>query len=180
MRTIRNYAAAIVLCMLALSANAQEREVSTKNSWLKIGLNAGVPVGDINDFYKFVAGLELKGQFMTTPHFGIGLTTGYNQYFHGSEKNGITAENFGAIPVGAFVRYYPASSGFFAGVDGGYSFLTGTDVSEGGAYLKPQLGYHNFNWNYFAYYNTILRNDTRGGNINSVGLGATYNIRFKK
>lgn len=177
---MKNIAIVVALSLLTVSASAQEREVSTKNSWLKIGVNAGVPVGDINDFYKFVAGLELKGQFMTTPHFGIGLTTGYNQYFHGSEKNGITAKNFGAVPVGGFVRYYPASSGFFAGVDGGYSFLTNANGADGGAYFRPQLGFHNYSWNYFAYYNTIIRNDTKGGNINSVGVGATYNIRFKK
>ena len=84
------------------------------------------------------------------------------------------------MPFGAFVRYYPASSGFFAGLDGGYSFVTNANGANGGAYFKPQLGYHNYSWNYFAYYNTILRNDTKGGNINNVGIGATYNIRFKK
>lgn len=181
MRKMKNLAVVIALCIIASSASAQEQEVTTKNSWLKIGVNAGVPVGNhLNDYYSAVAGLELKGQFMTTPHLGIGLTTGYNQFFHNGGKNGVKAENFGTVPVGAFVRYYPESSGFFAGVDGGYSFLTNANDADGGFYVKPQLGYHNYSWNYFAYYNTILRNDTKGGNISNVGVGATYNIRFKK
>ncbi|PZF74865.1 hypothetical protein [Taibaiella soli] len=166
---------AAFLLMAAEQVRAQSSDITTRNSWLKIGANVGVPVGNISDYSSFTAGLELKGQFLETPHLGIGLTTGYNHYF---AKNGF--QDFGTIPLGAFIRYYPRSKGFFAGLDLGYSFVTGYDGATGGFYLKPQLGYHNYNWNFFGYFNDVFRSTDDGGDIGSVGVGATYNIRFRK
>lgn len=163
-----------VVALFCLTIFAQEptTEVTHKNSWLKAGVNLGVPVGDVADFSSFVAALELKGQLMSTNHLGIGLTTGYNHFFG---KDGF--DGFGTIPAGAFVRVYPKAKGFFAGTDIGYSFIT-TKGADGGFYVKPQLGYHNYDWNIFGFYNGILRSDNSGGNIQHVGVGATYNIRF--
>lgn len=166
-------ATAILFSTVAVFAQEPE-EITSKNSWLKAGLSAGVPVGDASDYSSFVAGLDLKGQLMSTPHLGIGLTTGYNHFF---AKDAF--EDFGTIPVGGFVRVYPKAKGFFAGTDIGYSFLTGANDADGGFYVKPQIGYHNYSWNFFGYFNGIFRSDNSGGNINHAGIGATYNIRFK-
>lgn len=156
-------------------AGTQPTEITTKNSWLKAGLNAGVPFGDLGDVSSFTLGLELKGQLMETNHVGLGLTTGYNHFF---AKNG--HEDFGTIPLGAFIRYYPQSQGFFLGTDLGYSFLTNANGANGGFYLRPQLGYHNYDWNFFVLYNGILRSDENGGSLHYAGVGATYNIRFSR
>lgn len=170
----------IVLFMfaVAISANVfsqtQSSDVTSKNSWLKLGLNAGVPFGDLGDVSTFTLGAELKGQLMETNHWGVGLTTGYNHFF---PKSGFSS--FGTIPLGAFVRYYPKSTGFFAGLDLGYSFITGVPDATGGLYARPQIGYHNYNWNFFGFYNGIFRNDDNGGNLQYAGIGATYNIHFK-
>lgn len=164
--------------LMAASARAQNTvnaaDITPKNSWLKLGANLGVPVGNLADYSSVVAGIELKGQFMETDHLGIGLTTGYNHFF-GKEN----FDGFGTIQLGAFVRLYPKAEGFFAGLDGGYSFVTGDGDPKGGAYLRPQLGYHNYHWNFFGYYDNIFRTDLNGGNIGSVGIGVTYNVRFK-
>lgn len=145
--------------------------VTSDNSWLKIGLNAGLPVGDVDDFASFSSGLDLKGQFLVTPNFGIGIATGYTHLFGKDE-----AEDFGIIPAAAFARYYFQQSGLFLGADFGYGFLTNVDGNDGGLYLNPQIGYHNDDWNFFAYYqNTFADNDF---NIQVVGIGATYNVRF--
>jgi len=165
--------AAIVLASVCAFAQDPETEITSKNSWLKAGISAGIPVGDADDYSSFVLGLDLKGQLMSTPHLGIGLTTGYNHFF---AKDGI--EDFGTVPVGAFIRVYPKSKGFFAGTDAGYSFVTGIDGADGGFYVKPQVGYHNYSWNVFGFYNGVFRSETSGGSIQHVGIGATYNIRF--
>ncbi|MBS1664147.1 MAG: hypothetical protein JST68_24090 [Bacteroidetes bacterium] len=154
-------------------ASAQSTPITPNNSWLKLGANVGIPVGNLSHYSSFTAGLELKGQVLETDNFGLGLTTGYNHYFG---KNGF--DGFGSVPLGAFFRVYPKSSGIFLGSDVGYTFLTGANGAKGGFYLKPQLGYHNYDWNVFAYYNGIFRSDNNGGTLGSVGIGATYNIRF--
>ncbi len=168
----------LAVCTLGVSSQAQTKtapEITKKNSWLKLGINLGVPVGDnISRVSSFVAGLELKFQLMESQHVGLGLTTGYNHFF--AKDN---FEDFGNIPLGGFIRVYPARSGFFAGLDVGYSLITGIENANGGLYLKPQVGYHNYDWNIFGFYNHVFRSDTDGSSIGHVGIGATYNIRFK-
>ncbi len=167
---------ALVVIMSATGAYAQQRakEITRKNSWIKAGINAGVPIADLADQSSFTLGADVKGQLMSTPNWGLGLTSGYTHYF---PKEG--AENFGSIPAGIFARYYPARQGFFAGTDLGYSFQTGSQLNgNGGMYVRPQVGYHNRLWNIFGFYNGIFRKGTNGGHLQYVGIGTTFNIMF--
>ncbi|UAY51093.1 hypothetical protein [Ferruginibacter albus] len=146
-------------------------EITPKNSWLKAGLTVGLPVGDASNVSSFTAGIELRGQVMSTNHWGFGLASGYDHFF---PKSGFSS--FGEIPLGVMIRYYPEAKGFFAGIDGGYTFLTNFGNTSGGAYIKPQIGYHDYNWNFYALYNHVF---VDGSAVQNVGIGATYNLRFK-
>lgn len=152
-------------------AQNHQMDVTSKNSWLKVGLNAGLPVGDLDNISSFALGLDLKGQYLVTPNFGIGLATGYSHLFG---KDGV--DDFGIIPAAAFARYYFKPKGLFLGADFGYGFLTNIHDNNGGLYVNPQIGYHNRDWNFYAYYqNTFAENDI---DIQVLGIGATYNLRF--
>ncbi|HTB52188.1 MAG TPA: hypothetical protein VK718_05365 [Ferruginibacter sp.] len=155
--------------------NGQRGEITYKDSWLKAGVEASIPVGPISNFSSFAAGVDLSGQFMNTRHFGLGITTGYTEFFG---KNG--ADGFGDIPAGVMLRYYCRPAGFFAGFDVGYSFLTGNNTPTGGLYLKPQIGYHNYNWNFYGFYNQVFVSDATAPDVQNIGIAASYNIRFKK
>jgi hypothetical protein len=154
---------------------AQKAEMGRNASWFKIGLEASAPVGAISNYTSFAAGATLSGQYMATRNFGIGLTSGYTQFFG---KNG--ADGFGNIPVGLMLRYYSQPAGFFAGVDAGYSFLTGDNTPTGGVYVKPQLGYHNYSWNFYAFYNQVFVSDANFEDIQNIGIGASYNLGRRK
>lgn len=151
---------------------AQNTASTVNNSWLKAGLEVSVPVGDIADYSAVSAGVVLSGQWLVNPNLGLGVASGYTHYF---AKNDNT-EDFGLIPAGLLVRYYPKAQGFFAGVDGGYSFLINR-TETGGAYIKPQLGYHDYNWNFYGFYNHVFLDNI---NVQNVGIAATYNLRFRK
>lgn len=148
-------------------------EVTKKNSWLKAGISLAAPVGDVSNYSSFAGGIELSGQFMRTNHFGIGIATGYTKFFG---KNG--SDGLGTIPLGLMLRYYPMYKGFFAGTDIGYTFYTNSGGPSGGFYLRPQLGYHNYDWNLFAFFNQIF-GTANNIDVQSIGVAATYNIRFK-
>ena len=149
----------------------QYDDISSKNSWLKVGLNTGVQIDNPDNLTNFSLGLDLKGQYLVTPNFGIGLATGYNHFFN---ENG--SYEFGLIPVAGFARYYFKPKGLFLGVDFGYGFLVNKDNNDGGLYVNPQIGYHNRDWNFYAYYqNTFAEHDF---DIQVLGVGVTYNIRF--
>lgn len=159
------------LGLTPLFAQEEEIEITSKNSWLKAGLTAGVPVGDASDVSSFNLGLDLRGQYLFNPNFAIGLASGYNQYFAKDDF-----EDFGVVPLAGFMRYYFAPKGLFIGSDLGYGFLTNIDNNEGGLYVNPHIGYHNRDWNFYAFYqNTFAENDL---DLQTVGLGVTYNIRF--
>ena len=171
----------IIMCLIAATAIsvtsfAQNRpeDINSKNSWLKVGVNAGVPFGQLAETSTFTLGAELKGQLMTTKHLGLGITTGYNHFF---PKEGF--KNFGTIPLGGFIRIYPKSTGFFLGTDVGYSFITGVKDAKGGVFVRPQIGYHNYKWNVFGFYNGVFRGEQNGGHLQYAGIGATYNIHFR-
>ena len=166
--------AAGAIFIISQSFAQQTDEITNKNSWLKAGIEASVPVGDISNFSSFAAGIDLSGQFMETNHFGLGIVTGYTQFF---PKSGF--DGFGTVPLGLMLRYYPMHKGFFFGTDLGYTFLTNSDNSSGGFYIKPQAGYHNYNWNFFGFYNQVF---TGSGNVDvqNIGVAATYNIHFKQ
>jgi hypothetical protein len=105
------------------------------------------------------------------PHFGIGFASGYNHFFGKDDF-----DDFGVIPLAAFARYYFQKEGLFIGTDLGFGYLTNVEDNTGGLYFNPQIGYHNEDWNFYGFYqNTFSEN----ANIRSLGVGVTYNIRFK-
>ncbi|MCG2612396.1 hypothetical protein LZZ90_12850 [Flavobacterium sp. SM15] len=161
-----------LLSLNTINAQENEAEITPSNSWFKAGITAGVPVGDASDVSSFNLGLDLRGQHMVTRNIGIGIASGYNHYFAKDDF-----EDFGMIPLAGHIRYYFMPKGLFFGTDVGYGFLTNVDNNKGGLYLNPQIGYHNYDWNIYGYYqNTFTENNF---NLQSVGLGVTYNIRFK-
>lgn len=150
----------------------RDTEITPNNSWFKLGLNAGLPVGDTSDFVSFTAGLDVRAQYLVNPHIGIGVASGYNHFFGENDF-----DDFGLIPLAAFGRYYFNESGWFIGLDLGYGFLTNIEDTSGGLYLNPHFGYNTYDWNFYLFYqytDTGLETD-----IQSVGLGITYNIRFR-
>lgn len=179
----RNYILAFALT-LSFPAFAQtERsleEIDQTNSWLKVGALIAAPSGPVSDYSSFVLGIDVAAQFLRTNNFGVGVATGYSQYFEKSEAPGYQGMNdgFGAIPLGLLLRYYPQPEGIFVGADLGYTFLTAvTSENKGGAYVRPMVGYHNYNWNVFAYYNHIFRPETTI-DVQSIGIALTRNLRF--
>lgn len=174
---IKHIGMALMGLMLGIGgAHAQQvaTEITPRNSWIKAGANVGLPIGSLADQSNVALGAEVKGQLMSTPNWGLGLASGYTHYFPKSGN-----ENFGSVPVGAFVRYYPARQGIFVGTDLGYSFQTGSGANgNGGIYARPQVGYHNRLWNIFAFYNGVFREDAKGGHLQQVGIGTTFNIMF--
>ncbi|MGK6351546.1 hypothetical protein [Parapedobacter sp. DT-150] len=168
--------AVIIAMAITAGASAQQtvEDINPRNSWIKAGINVGLPIGTLADQSSVALGAEVKGQLMSTPNWGLGLTTGYTHFL---PKEGY--EHFGSIPAGVFARYYPTSQGFFAGTDVGYSFQTGSGSNaNGGVYVRPQVGYHNRLWNIFGFYNGVFRGESNGGHLQHVGIGTTFNIMF--
>lgn len=167
----------LVVISIHAQTTANSKVINDEQAWLKLGLNMALTVGQMSDYNSFALGFDVSGQFLRTNHFALGVVTGYTQYFKKSkEREG--GYDFGSIPLGLMLRFYPKSIGFFVGADIGYTFLTTEIEDDGGFYVRPQVGYQNNDWNIFAFYNQVFTPEP-WVNIQAIGLSATYNIRFK-
>ena len=175
-----------VLVVIATTFATNAQYLSMKNT-LKIGVMGGASLPQENAAGNL--GLDLGYQYLVTPNFGLGLATGYNHFF-GRDNDGIKNNDFGVVPVAALFRYYPSAEGFYLGTDLGYGFIVGDEkVAEkaidnrptGGLYLKPEIGYHNRNWNFFVHYTKVFTGDqgqisNQKYNAGSLGVGVAYNF----
>ena len=181
------------LSILAASfANAQEAAapLSMKNM-LKVGINAGVVLPSENA--SAAVGLDVAYQNLVTPGFGLGVATGYSHYF-GQENDALNNNDFGVVPLAAMFRYYPKNTGVFLGTDIGYGFIVGDEKvasnsavnrPDGGLYIKPEIGYHNNDWNFSIHYQKTFTDDasdigSQTYSAGSLGLGVAYNIPLGK
>ena len=153
----------VALIFSAVFVQAQKKGTD----WLKLGIHAGIPVADSKDVSSFALGVDAKYQFLDFHSFGLGLATGYTNYF-GKDNY----KDHGVIPVAALLRYYPTRS-FFVGADLGVGFVTGGDDTETGFYYRPEVGYHSDEWNVFLLYQGVSVDKS---NVGSVGIGVNYNL----
>lgn len=179
-------AGALLLSGVVSAQQAAKPRLSMKNM-LKVGAHVGVAVPTENT--SAALGVDVSYQYLVTPSFGLGLATGYTQYF-AKDKNEYNNNNVGLVPVAALLRYYPKKTGFYFGTDLGYGFLTGDDKiannyiderPEGGLYIKPEIGYHNRDWNFSIHYQKVFTDkkynfENQKYNIGSIGVGVGYNI----
>jgi hypothetical protein len=187
MKQIKTTLLALVL-LSGIMANAQD---AAYTNMIKIGVNAGFALPSENASSNI--GVDLGYQHLVTPGFGLGIVTGYNQFL-GKDNDGIKNNDFAVVPVAVLFRYYPQTSGFYLGADLGYGFITGdkhvasnspVERPSGGLYFKPEVGYHNINWNFALQYTKVFTGSE--GNIGSqdysvgaLGLGIGYNLPLGK
>lgn len=186
---------AVLAAFLFLMKDANAQTGGLYKNTLKVGVSGGVAVPGNN--VGGTVGLDLNYQYLVTNHFGVGVASGYQHYFAKENKLGTTTidnNNAGVVPVAALLRYYPKASGIYAGADLGYGFVVGEDRvasnvnvnrPDGGFYIRPQVGYHNRNWNFFVHYSKLftgsehnihLNNEVQKYNLGNIGVGVQYNI----
>ena len=181
----------VILGLGILSTGLLSAQNSQMTNMLKLGVNGGVAVLSSNASAN--VGVDVAYQNLVTPGFGLGIATGYNQFF-GKDNNGYSNSDFGVVPVAALIRVYPKQHGFYFGTDLGYGFITGSkkvagnasvERPDGGFYLKPEIGYHNEDWNFAVQYTKVFtgdKGDLPGQDYNaaSIGVGVSYNLPLGK
>ena len=149
----------------------------------RLGVNAGLPIGDFGEAYSFTAGADVAYLYPLAENFRLGVATGYSHYFGKKTKTDlilVTLKNevpdVGIIPVAATAEFTLGDSNVFLGADLGYAFFTKKDLKNenGSFYYQPKLGY-SFDKRHDLYfsYKGFTRNNANAGSIN---LGYAYNF----
>jgi hypothetical protein len=152
-------------------ANAQD-------GGFKVGINAGLPMGDIKDSYSLSVGLDIAYLKSFSDKFQAGLTTGYAHYLGKSETLdlgfGLSTtydfEDGGFIPLAATAQY-SVSDNIFLGGDLGYAIGVSPSENKGGFLYQPKVGYQTEKFELYAGYKGI---SVDGGTFSSVNLGFNY------
>jgi len=178
-----------ILALGVMTAGLVSAQSADMNNMIKIGVNGGIAVPAENAGGNL--GLDVAYQNLVTPGFGLGIASGYSHFF-GRDNNGINNNDFGVVPVAALIRVYPKQTGFYLGTDLGYGFIVGDDKvasnnnittprPDGGLYIKPEIGYHNRDWNVALQYQKTFTGDkgeigSQKYNAGAIGVGLGYNI----
>jgi hypothetical protein len=145
------FAAASIL--FASNVKAQNSTNPGQTWRLGIGIEAGVPIGDLNNFSNFDLGGTARLQYDTKSNISIMLTSGYYNVFAKSVGN-IKPTDLGIVPVKAGVKIFATDNIYFSGEAGAgfetnYAKNTKLIVSPGIGYadvkgLDVGLRYENF------------------------------------
>lgn len=130
----------------------------------KVGVNAGVPLGEADDISTFNFGADLAYLFGVADVFSVGPLVGYSHFLGDGDR-----VDYHFIPLAASGRF-GFSGSFFIGADLGYA-IGADDGNDGGFYYRPKLGYDFGIIGLIASYSGI---EVDGGSFNSVNLGVEF------
>ena len=127
---MKNLLVILIVLVMGVQAHAQ----------LKVGVNAGIPVGDASDYYSFSAGADVYYMFGESKDalVKLGGTAGFINYFGDEIDGGGEVEDAQFIPVAIVGRVTVLSTLLF-GLDVGYGIGV-NDANDGGAYGRLVAG----------------------------------------
>lgn len=153
-------------------ANAQDAQ-------FKIGVHAGLPMGDIKDGYSVNLGVDGAYLWNVADQFKAGVTTGYTTYLGKTETIDLGGfgtmelknEAIGFIPV-AGTAQYSLTDNLFIGADLGYAILVQGE-GDGGVLYQPKIGYQTEKIELYAGYKGI---SVEGATASSFNIGLNFKL----
>ncbi len=140
----------------------------------KFGVNAGLPVGDIDDFATFQLGTDVAYMFEVADALDVGPLVGYSHFFGDEIDTGfgkVELDDIQFLPIAASARY-GLTEAFFVGADVGYAIGI-DDGNDGGFYYRPQVGYNFGNLGLVASYSGVSMD---GVSVASINLGVEFGL----
>ena len=140
----------------------------------RLGVNAGLPIGDAADYTTFQLGTDLANMVNLAGVASVGPMIGYSHFFgdSGAEVGGVTwdADDVQFVPIAASSRFTFLSLAL--GLDLGYALALNKD-SDGGLYYRPQVGFTIGPVGLIASYQGISQD---GSSISSLNLGVEFKL----
>jgi hypothetical protein len=159
------------LCLVAIVAIFCFSTTNAQGNF-NVGVNVGLPTGDVSDGYSFVLGVEANYLFEVSDEFEAGPSASFVNFF-GDTVFGFDVPDASFLPIGGAARYN-ASEKFVVGADLGYAVGISPDGNDGGFYYRPMVGYN--------ISETIMIQATYsgvsvdGGTFSNFGVGASFSL----
>lgn len=131
----------------------------------RFGVNAGIPVGDVEDYSSFHLGTDVAYMFNVVELLDVGPMVGYSHFFGEEDLDDVQF-----LPLAASGRF--GLSSFYLGADLGYAVGL-QDGNDGGFYYRPLVGYKFGKLGIAASYEGI---SVDGGTFSSINLGIEFGL----
>jgi hypothetical protein len=140
---------------ILFASNVQAQTNKDPGQWrLGVGVEAGVPTGNLNSFSNFDLGGTARLQYNSKSNLSYTLTSGYYNVFAKELPNGVKPTDLGLVPVKAGLKVFATDNIYFsaeagAGFETNYAKNTKFIVSPGIGFanlmgLDVGLRYENF------------------------------------
>lgn len=156
------------LLLVAVIAAFGFTSAFAQDGGFKVGVNFGLPLGDIDNVSSFNAGLDVTYMFDIADSFQVGPALGYSHFFIKSDFSDFI-DDIQFLPISASARFY-ATEDLFFGANLGYAVGI-DDGNDGGFYYRPNAGYNLGPIALILSYQGISRD---GGSISSLNLGVEF------
>lgn len=167
-------ASAFAAVALLFASNVKAQTSNPGDTWrLGVGVEAGLPTGDLNSFSNFELGGTARLQYDTKSNISYMLTSGYYNVFAKS-FNGVTPSAQGIVPVKLGMKYFATSNIYFSGEVGAGFETSYADNTK--LILSPGIGYANVKG-----LDVGLRYENfsgQGDNYGLVGLRIAYGFKL--
>lgn len=145
--------AALVLAFAGLSFGAKAQSTSTTTSTTtsngirySIGVEAGIPVGDLKDTHKWNLGGSVQADIPVASQLFVTINAGYNNIFGKKDiggVKGVDVTNIQLLPVKAGLKFFPIENFYIQGEAGAAFLLNKADTYNDKAVAfvyAPQIG----------------------------------------
>ncbi|HLW15339.1 MAG TPA: hypothetical protein VKX30_07585 [Flavobacteriaceae bacterium] len=156
----------IAILFLAPAVNAQV------NQDIKLGVSAGLPLGDVKDYSSFNLSVDAAYLFEVADMVYVGPLVGYSHHF-AKEYQGFKGDDIQHLPIAASGRInFGLENAMFFGADLGYAVGI-TSGLDGGIYYRPKVGYDFGGAAVILSYTGI---DEDNITVNSLNLGVEFSF----
>ncbi|HWZ36664.1 MAG TPA: hypothetical protein VNW51_10910 [Mucilaginibacter sp.] len=177
MKKLTKLAAAVltgVALFIGTNVNAQNAPASKLRFGL--GLEAGVPTGNVHNTSNFELGGTARLQYGTSDHFALMLTSGYYNFFGktvSTPTGDIKYSSLGVIPVKAGLKAFFSDNIYFSAEAGAGFEMNRTKNTK--LILSPGLGWANKKWDVGVRYEDF---SGQSNNYGLVGLRLAYGFEL--
>jgi hypothetical protein len=177
MKNTTKFIAIAVAAMAMFFTTQVKAQTSDPNKWrLGIGIEGGIPTGDITSFSNFNLGGTARLQYGVGKDFAITLTSGYYNFFAKSSSatiGGVTyttkPSDLGMVPIKAGVKYFFVPS-IYLGGEAGVGLETNY-AKYTKLLLTPGIGWANKSWDVGVRYENY---SGQGDSFGTVALRIAY------
>jgi len=158
---------------LALLACAFTFCMTSAQEGFKIGAQAGLPIGEINDQIGVVVGADVGYAWAPNKIFDLGIKAGFIHGFPEKFKSEIVTVELPSVqfaPVAATLRVWPGKVFSFGGEVGHALGLN--EGNDGGFYYRPQFGIQTGPQSEINFSYTVIDGD--GAQWSTLTLGYVY------